>query len=85
MTRQVQMRVVLTVDDAVTLEEVARDLRTRLRAMPADVVPGGAEGDATERTVFWPATDVLRMQGAETKARPSRPPARPAMRLEDVK
>ena len=73
MTRQVQLRCILTVDDGVKIEDLQREIRRRLREMAAEPLPGPAvAADAlplepgSDRTVFWPATDVRR--GAETRA-----------------
>lgn len=78
MTRQVQLRCILTVDDGVKIEDLQREIKRRLREMPAEPLPGQVPaGDAlplepgSDRTVFWPATDVRR--GAETRAAPRRP------------
>ncbi len=84
MTKRVQLRVVVWVDDDVTLAEVKPVLARYLAAQQAteqlDPLPekGGPDQpllDGTGRRIFWNTTEVR--QGAETRAASTTPRARP--------
>ncbi len=69
MTRQVQLRVLLVVDDGVQVGELAAKLKAEFRARGTEELPApdGQVSAIPDRTIFFAATDVRR--GPETVER----------------